>query len=193
VQKIDSKPTLADGLAVAEAGNLCFEIARQVVDEVVLVDEEQIAKSILRLLELEKMMVEGAGAVSLAAAIEQKEPLAGKKVVLCLTGGNIDVNTVGKIIERGLAADGRLCRIGARISDRPGELARLASVIAATGASIKEIDHDRAFGPADIARVGVWCTLETRDFDHVRTIHQALSDAGIEVYATGLHRTVGGM
>jgi threonine dehydratase len=181
VVKIDSRPTLADGLAVAEAGTLCFEIAQQVVDDLVLVDEAQIAKSILRLLELEKTVVEGAGAVPLAAAVQLKDQLAGKKVVLCLTGGNIDVTTIGKIIERGLAADGRLCRIGARISDRPGALAHLTQLIATTGASVKEIDHDRNFGPADVASVLVWCILETRDAEHVMQVRETLMRNGIEV------------
>jgi threonine dehydratase len=183
VVKIDAAPTLADGLAVAEAGQLCFDIARRVVDDLVLVDEPQIARSILQLMELEKAVVEGAAAVSLAAALQRREVLAGKKVVLCLTGGNIDVTILGKIIERGLAADGRLCRIGVRISDRPGELARLASVIASTGASIKEIDHDRSFGPADVASVYVWCILETRDADHVQQVYDALRPAAIETHA----------
>jgi threonine dehydratase len=179
VVRIDSQPTLADGLAVAEAGKLCFEIARNVVDEIVLVDEPPIAKAALRLLELEKTVVEGAGAVPLAAALQRREALAGKNVVLCLTGGNIDVNTVGHIIERGLAADGRLCRIGVTLPDRPGELARLASVIAATGASVKEIDHDRSFGPTDVAAVHVWCILETRNFEHVQQVREALHRVGI--------------
>ncbi|HWP41319.1 MAG TPA: threonine ammonia-lyase [Tepidisphaeraceae bacterium] len=180
VVRIESKPTLADGLAIAEVGRLCFEIARRVVDDVVLVDEPQIAMSILRLLELEKTVAEGAGAVPLAAALSCRQQLAGKRVVLCLAGGNIDVSTLGHVIERGLAADGRLCRIIARISDRPGGLAHLASVIAETGASIKEIIHDRNFGPADVASVRVWCILETRDFEHIGQIHQALTRAGID-------------
>ncbi|WP_428937635.1 threonine ammonia-lyase [Fontivita pretiosa] len=180
VVRIESKPTLADGLAIAEVGRLCFEIARRVVDDVVLVDEPQIATSILRLLELEKTVVEGAGAVPLAAALRRREQLAGKRVVLCLAGGNIDVSTLGHVIERGLAADGRLCRVIARISDRPGGLAHLASVIAETGASIKEIIHDRSFGPADVASVRVWCILETRDFEHIRQVHEALARAGID-------------
>jgi threonine dehydratase len=179
VVRIESQPTLADGLAIAEVGKLCFEIARKVMDDLVLVDEPQIAKSILRLLELEKTVAEGAGAVPLAAAIERRAQLAGKKVVLCLAGGNIDVNTLGHIIERGLAEDGRLCRIGVRISDRPGGLAHLTAVIASTGASVKEIIHDRNFGPADVASVRVWCILETRDADHVRLVHEALARAGI--------------
>jgi threonine dehydratase len=180
VTRIETKPTLADGLAVAEIGTLCFEMIKGMIDELRLVDESQIAKAIVRLLELEKMVVEGAGAVSLAAASDRTLGLEGKKVVLVLCGGNIDVTLISRIIERGLAADGRLCRITAAISDRPGGLAQIAKTIAAAGASIKEVHHDRNFGPADISRVYVSCVLETRDFDHIEEIEAALRADGFE-------------
>ena len=172
--RIQTQPTLADGLAIAEAGQLCFEIVRKVVDQVILVDEPQIATSVLRLLEHEKMVVEGAGAVPLAAAMDPSLALAGKKVVLVLCGGNIDVMLISRIIERGLAAEGRLCRFTAYISDRPGSLAKFLSVIAATGASIKDVAHDRNFGPPDIAYVPAVCTVETRDFEHIQEIYAAM-------------------
>jgi threonine dehydratase len=178
--RIDAQPTLADGLAVAEAGKLCFEIVQPVVDDVMLVDEAQIALSVLRLLELEKTVVEGAGAVPLAAAMNKSLGFSGKKIVLCLCGGNIDVTLISRVIERGLAADGRLCRIVARISDRPGSLAKLTTVIASTGASVKEVDHDRYFAPADVGYVNVICLLETRDASHIKEVQQALNAAGIE-------------
>jgi threonine dehydratase len=178
---VTPKPTLADGLAVTQVGDLCFEMARQVVDQLVLVDEVQIAKSILRLAELEKLVVEGAGAVPLAAAMDTSLNLAGKKVVLCLCGGNIDVTVLGRIIERGLAAEGRLCRIFASISDRPGSLAHLLSVIAGTGASVKEVFHDRSFGPADVSRVAVSVVVETRDSAHIAAVHDALRQDGVEL------------
>ncbi len=179
VTKIATKPTLADGLAVAEVGKLCFEIAQNVVDRLLLVDEAQIAQAVLRLLELEKTVVEGAGAVPLAAAMNPAIDLAGKKVVLLLSGGNIDVTVISKIIERGLAADGRICRLVAQVSDRPGSLARLTQILAATGASVHEVEHDRQFGPADVGMVSIQCVLETRDAQHIREIEQALRDAGI--------------
>src|SRR5205814_10528479 len=153
VTKIATKPTLADGLAVAEVGKLCFDIAREVVDQLLLVDEAESAQAVLRLLDLEKVSVEGGGAVPLAAAMNPAVNLAGKKVVLILSGGNIDVTVISKIIERGLAADGRICRVVVRVSDRPGSLAKLTSILAATGASVIEVDHDRAFGPADVGLV----------------------------------------
>src|SRR5438270_401811 len=118
---------------------------------------------------------------SLAAVMGRPPALQGKKVVLVLCGGNIDVTTLGKIIERGLAADGRLCRITASMSDRPGSLALLTKVIAATGASVQQISHDRNFGPADVGRVSISCILETRDAAHVAEVREALRKAGIEV------------
>src|SRR3954447_2595729 len=184
VVRIDTTPTLADGLAIAEVGKLCFEIARDVIDDLVMVDEAQIAMSILRLLELEKTVVEGAAAVPLAAAMRRSLGLEGRKVVLCLCGGNIDVTLISKVIERGLAADGRLCRVVAQMSDRPGSLARLAGVLAATGASVKEVYHDRHFGPADVGSVAIACVLETRDVAHIDEIKAALREAGIRFSLT---------
>jgi len=181
VVRIETKPTLADGLAVAELGKECFEPIKQTMDELVMVDEPQIASAVLRLLEMEKTVVEGAGAVSLAAAMKCSSSLAGKNVVICLTGGNIDVNLISRIIERGLANDGRLCRSLIYISDRPGSLANLLTVIAGTGASIKEVSHDRNFGPADVARVAVLVTMETRGFDHIQQIQQTLREKGYEL------------
>jgi threonine dehydratase len=179
VVRVQTKPTLADGLAVAEVGKLCFEISRQVVDEVVMVDESHIAHAVLRLLELEKTVVEGAGAASLAAAMHLPLGLEGKKVVLLLCGGNIDVSVISRVIERGLAADGRLCRLVASVDDRPGSLARVTAVLASTGASVKEIWHDRHFAPADVGRVNVVCLLETRDAEHIAQVHHSLREAGI--------------
>jgi threonine dehydratase len=181
VTRIDTKPTLADGLAVAEIGGQCFEAIRKVMDELVTVTEPEIALAVLRLLEMEKMVVEGAGAVSLAAAMQKSLGLEGKKVVLCLSGGNIDVTLISRIIERGLAADGRLCRVIVPISDRPGSLANLLTIIAGTGASIKEVSHDRNFGPADVAMVPVSVVMETRDAAHIAEIHRVLGEKGFEV------------
>ena len=174
------QPTLADGLAVAEVGALCLRIAREVVDDLVVVDEAEIARAVLRLLELEKMVVEGAGAVPLAAALHRELGLAGKKVVLLLCGGNIDVTVIARVIERGLAADGRLCRIVASLSDRPGSLVKLLARIAEHGGSVKEVMHDRNFGPADVARVTVACVVETRDAAHIAEIVAAVTGAGID-------------
>ncbi|HEY2883139.1 MAG TPA: threonine ammonia-lyase [Pirellulales bacterium] len=175
-------PTLADGLAVNEVGDLAFEIARPRVDRVVTVSEEEISLAVLRLMELEKSVVEGAGAVPLAACMSGKLPeLAGKNVVLLLCGGNIDLNVLDRIIERGLVTDGRLCRFTAVVSDRPGGLARVAQLIADTGGSIKDLTHDRAFSGADVTAVNVLCTVETSDRQHIAELYRRLRDAGVPV------------
>lgn len=179
VTKVTTAPTLADGLAVARVGGLCFEAAQAVVDPMILVQEDSLAKAVLRLLELEKMVVEGAGAATLAAFIEGSLRLDGKKVVLVLSGGNIDVTVISRIIERGLAADGRLARFTVRVSDRPGNLAHLLAIIAKSGGSIKDVIHDRNFGPADVALVQISCIVETRDAGHIAEIRGAIQAAGI--------------
>ncbi|MFO1312662.1 MAG: threonine ammonia-lyase [Burkholderiales bacterium] len=175
-------PTLADGLAVALLGARPFEALKRVVDEVVTVDEAAIALAILRLIELEKSVVEGAGAAPLAAFLAGKlDHLKGKRVVLALCGGNIDLTMLDRVIEVGLVADGRITRFTVSIADRPGGLARLAEVIASTGASIKEIVHDRAFAGPDLSAVRVVCVVETTGHDHVRKLHAALAKAGMAV------------
>jgi threonine dehydratase len=175
----ESRPTLADGLAVTKVGRNAFETARPLVDKVLLVNEHHLALAILRLLELEKSVVEGAGAAGLAACLAGLVPhLKGKKVVLPLCGGNIDSSTLGRILERGLAHDGRLCRLTVTISDRPGGLARFATILAEEGGSIREIDHDRAFASDDISTVVVHCVIETRDQAHIASIKDRLKEEG---------------
>ena len=174
--------TLADGLAVTQAGLLPFEILRHVIDQVVTVDEATIALAVLRLIELEKSVVEGAGAAPLAAFLSGNlHALARKEVVLVLCGGNIDLTTLDRVIEIGLVADGRLSRFTVSISDRPGGLARLAEVIASTGASIKEIVHDRAFSGPNLSEVRVVCIVETTGHDHVVQLHRTLADANVQI------------
>jgi threonine dehydratase len=177
--------TLADGLAVTQAGALAFDVLRRVVDQVVTVDEAAIALAVLRLIELEKSVVEGAGAAPLAAFLAGRlDTLKGKKVVLVLCGGNIDLTMLDRVIEIGLVADGRLSRFTVTISDRPGGLARLAEIIASAGASIKEIVHDRAFAGPDLSAVRVVCVVETNGHDHVRALHRALADANVNIVAS---------
>lgn len=169
------RPTLADGLATLTVGANAFAIARHHVDDVVSVSEDAIALAILRMVELEKTVVEGAAAAPLAAMMSGRLPrLAGKSVVLTVCGGNIDPAVLSRIIESGLVSDGRLTRFTARISDRPGGLARLTRVIAECGASVKDIAHDRAFSGSDVSAVHVVCTVETRDRAHIAALHRAL-------------------
>jgi threonine dehydratase len=178
---IPRAPTLADGLAVLKVGANSFELARNRVDKVVRVDEAFIAQAILRMLELEKIVVEGAAVAPLAALLAGLLPeLKGKKVVLVTCGGNIDPSLLSRIIEMGLVEDGRQARFTVSISDRPGGLAELARVIAGSGASVKEIDHDRAFSGPDVSAVTVVCTVETRDRSHVRELMRALRKAGFK-------------
>jgi threonine dehydratase len=176
-----ARPTLADGLATTRPGANAFAIARERVDRVVKVSEDAIALSILRLLELEKSVIEGAAAAPLAALLSGQLPeLRGKRVALLLCGGNIDPLVLSRVIEIGLAADGRLVRLVAQISDRPGGLATLAAAIAATGASIQQITHDRAFAGPDVSSVRVVCELETHDRAHIAEVERALKEQGIE-------------
>ena len=180
--EVETRPTIADGLAISRLGGNCFAACRDHVDRVVRVGEAEAARAVLQLLEREKAVVEGAGAAPLAAATGPlREEIAGKKVVLILCGGNIDAGVIGRVIERGLAADGRLCRMTVRTSDRPGSLARLLEVVGAAGASVKEVRHDRSFGPADVGRVDISLVLETHDRGHVRRVHDALRRAGFEL------------
>jgi threonine dehydratase len=182
---VEMKPTLADGLSVPQVGDNAFRIARELVDKTLLVGEHEIALAILRLLELEKAVVEGAGAAPLAACLAGLVPeLEGKNVVLPLCGGNIDTPILGRVLERGLASDGRLYRFTATISDRPGGLSRFAGLIAETGASILEIAHDRAFSSDDITTVNVHCVVETRDVEHIAALRERLDREGFQISPT---------
>jgi threonine dehydratase len=176
------RPTLADGLAVGTVGETSFAIAAPLVDRVVTVGEDALALAVLRLLELEKTVVEGAGAAALAALFDGHCPeLRGKKVVLALCGGNIDLSMLDRVLDHGLVADGRRWRFSTRVSDRPGGIARLSAVIAAAGANVREIVHDRAFSGPDVFSTSVAVTVDTADRDHVAVLAAALAAAGFSV------------
>jgi threonine dehydratase len=179
---IKLQSTLADGLAVASVGERSLAIAAKVVDRVVTVDEASIALAILRLVELEKSVVEGAGATPLAAFIAGKlDDLKGRNVVLTLCGGNIDTSMLGRVLDVGLVADGRITRFTVSVQDRPGGLARLTAAIAEAGASVQEIAHDRAFSGPNLSQVRVVCVVETTGPDHVRELHERLRAAGFDI------------
>jgi threonine dehydratase len=185
--RVPTRFTLADGLAVAEAGCHTLSIARPLVHEMVQVGEEDLALAMLRLAELEKCIIEGAGASGLAALLSGALPgLAGRKVVLLLTGGNIDPLAHSRVIERGLAADGRIYRFDALIGDRPGGLAHLSAVLAAAGTNVTEIVHNRTFAGPDLSRVHVLCTVETRDRAHIAELQQSLAENGIQLTMPGV-------
>lgn len=178
------QPTLADGLAVGRVGDRSFPLAAPLVDRVVTVGEDAISLAVLRLLELEKMVVEGAAAAALAAVMgEAGRDLAGRTTVLLLCGGNIDLTILDRVIDHGLVADGRRWRFMVTISDRPGGIARLAAAIAAAGASIREIRHERAFAGADVFTTTVEVTVETADHDHVTALRERLAVEGFPVGA----------
>lgn len=172
--------TVADGLAVPKVGPHSFEVAKHFVDRVVSVSENEIAMAMLHLVEIESFVVEGGGATGLAALLPggplYMDPnLVGKKVAVPLCGGNVDTNVLGRILERGLAQDGRLSRFSATISDRPGGIAELTEVIADIGASIKEIHHERAWLKVSYDQVKVKCVVETTGKEQVDRLRNRLS------------------
>ncbi|XP_044728786.1 L-threonine ammonia-lyase [Chrysoperla carnea] len=174
---VEIEATLADGLAVPMVGYNAFHTAKPLVDKVVVVKEEWIAIAILRLIELEKCVVEGAGAAGLAAILAgQLEELKGKKVALLLCGGNIDTTILGRCLERGLTADGRLVRFIVTVSDRPGGIAELCRILSSIGVSIKDIMHERAWVKTDVFSVDVKVVCETRDEEHVQELMKVLTD-----------------
>jgi len=182
---VPPRPTLADGLAVGKVGDNSFALARTGHDRLLHVSEDEIALAILRLMELEKCVVEGAAATPLAAAMRNElNHLRGEKVVLCLCGGNIDLTSLGRVIDRGLVLSGRLCRFTAIMPDRPGALAQLTQLIAGAGANVREVNHERAFSDADLATVHIGCTVETTDQEHRERLFQHLKLTGIQLTKT---------
>lgn len=179
--EIPAQPTIADGLAVKRAGQKTSELVRQYVDDIVTVSEDEIASAILKLLEIEKTVVEGGGAAGLAAVLFNKlSGLEDKNVAIVISGGNIDPNLLSKIIQRGLAKDGRMVRIRAMMRDRPGELARICNHVAEQGANILEVEHNRAFSNLEVGGVEIDLTLEARGHDHASQLLKALSEDGIQ-------------
>lgn len=175
---VPAKKTIADGIAVRRAGEITFPLVQKYVDDLVTVDDEEIANAILLMLEKEKTLVEGAGAVAPAAVVQKKIGLSGKKVGVLVGGGNIDVSLLSRIIERGLVKDGRLVRLRIHLPDHPGALQRLAAVIAEQKANIVETNYDRAYFGVVLGDTVIDITMEARGPDHVAEIMKALDDAG---------------
>jgi threonine dehydratase len=172
--------TIADGIAVRRAGARTLPVVSKYVDEIVTVDEEEIANAILLLLEREKTVAEGAGAAGFAALIQERIAVKGKKIAVVIGGGNIDVNILSRIIERGLVKDGRLVRFRVRIPDHPGGLHKLTGEIAAARANIQEVIHNRAFSRVDLGETAVDVTLETRGAEHIEQLIRLLAERGYE-------------
>jgi threonine dehydratase len=172
--------TIADGIAVRKAGARTLPVVTKYVDDIVTVDEEEIANAILLLLEREKTVAEGAGAAAMAALVQGRANLHGKKLAVVIGGGNIDVNMLSRIIERGLVKDGRLVRFRVRIPDHPGGLHKLTGEIASVRANIQEVLHNRAFSRVDLGETAVDITLETRGAEHIEKLVEVFRDRGYE-------------
>ena len=172
--------TIAEGIAVGQPGQLTREIVRELVDDIVLVEEGDIEQAIVMLLEIEKTLVEGAGAAGLAALLKDPARFAGKKVGLVLCGGNIDPLLLASILERGMVRAGRLARIRVAARDTPGVLARITTVVAEAGANIDEVHHQRAFSTLSVQSVEVELVLQTRNRAHVQDLVARLMAAGFE-------------
>src|ERR1700758_5175723 len=175
---LESAKTIADGIAVRRAGERTLPLVQKYVDEIVTVEEEEIANAILLLLEREKTLAEGAGAAAIAAVLNRKLPLHDKKIAALVCGGNIDVTLLSRIIERGLVKDGRLVRLRVHLPDYPGALHRLTSILAEHRANIVETDYDRAYHGVGLGETAIEITMETRGPDHIAEIISALGAAG---------------
>jgi threonine dehydratase len=172
--------TIAEGIAVGQPGQITRGIVRELVDDLMLVDEGDIEQAIVMLLEIEKTLVEGAGAAGLAALLKDPARFAGRKVGLVLCGGNIDPLLLASILERGMVRAGRLARIRVAARDNPGVLARITGIVAEAGANIDEVHHQRAFSSLSVQSVEVELVLQTRNREHVQDVVGRLVEAGFE-------------
>ena len=173
-----SVSTIADGIAVKEPGAITFDTCQKYVDEIVTVTDDEISAAILALIEKQKMIAEGAGAVSVAAAMFNKVPVKGKKVVCVVSGGNIDVTILSRVIKRGLLMSGRTCALNLELIDKPGQLQGVAGIIADLGGNVISIHHERANEGADVNGCYLRLLLETKKFDDIEEIKKALLDNG---------------
>jgi threonine dehydratase len=179
---IESADTIADGIAVKRLGDLTHPIIERYVDDIVVVDEVEVAAAVHTLLERQKLLAEGAGAVALAAlASDRIQVRRGENIVMILSGGNIDLNLAGRIVDRGLVADGRLVRLTVTVSDRPGSLALLTRLVAEAGGNVLEVAHARAFADISVRDVEIVMLLETRGREHVAAIMALLAQHGVAV------------
>ncbi|MBQ9084578.1 MAG: threonine ammonia-lyase [Clostridia bacterium] len=181
LEALSSVATFADGIAVKRPGDLTYEIVSKYVDDIVTVTDDEISAAILALMEQHKLVTEGAGAVSVAAAMFGKVDVEGKKVACVLSGGNIDVTILSRIIDRGLLMSGRSCQFTLQLSDRPGLLHDVSGIVAGLGANIVAVHHERVFAGADVSGCHIIMTLQTRNFEHIDAIREALTNAGIKV------------
>lgn len=183
IETLDGVKTIADGIAVKQPGVNTFDLVGKYVDGIVTVTDDEICAAILHLLEKYKMIAEGAGAVAVAAAMFSNLPLEGKKVVCVVSGGNIDVTFLNRIIDRGLLKSGRLCTMSIELLDSPGQLVMVASLIADMGANVTHIHHTRTRNSEDVKACTLQVSMETRDNDHINQIVEAFRAKGVKILA----------
>ena len=181
IEELSGVSTIADGIAVKKPGDLTYEICSKYVDGIATVTEDEIAAAILALMEQHKLVTEGAGAVAVAAAMFGKLDIEGKKVVCLLSGGNIDVTILSRVIERGLLMSGRTCQLMVELMDKPGQLKNVSRIIADKGGNVISVHHERASEGSDINGCYLRLILETRNFAHIEEIKSALTDFGFKL------------
>ena len=181
IEALASVSTIADGIAVKKPGDLTYEFCSKYVDEIVTVTEDEISAAILALMEGHKLVTEGAGAVGVAAVLFNKVQLAGKKVVCLLSGGNIDVTILSRVIERGLLMSGRCCQLLIELQDKPGQLKNVSRIIADLGGNVTSVHHERASEVLDITGCYLRIELETRNHEHIAQIRQGLKNFGFKL------------
>jgi threonine dehydratase len=179
--RLNSVSTFADGIAVKEPGVNTFEICSQYVDDIVTVSEDETSSAILALIEQHKMIAEGAGAVAVAAVMFNKLPVEGKRVVCVVSGGNIDVTILSRVIERGLLTSGRTCNLCIELMDKPGQLREVSTIFAELGANVISVHHERASEKMNINGCFLRIVLETKNYDHIAQIKSALVEAGFRI------------
>ena len=178
--KLEAARTLAEGIAVRRVGDKNLEVCQHVVDDIVTVDDDEIARAIVFMLENDKTVAEGAGAAAVAAVLAKRIDVRGRKVALLVCGGNIDVNVLSRIIERGLVESGRLARFSVFVPDRPGALADALAEVARTRANVVEVHHERAFIAGRLGQVRVDLVVETRGAEHLRELVDAMRARGFD-------------
>ncbi|MGN0477619.1 MAG: threonine ammonia-lyase [Ruminococcus sp.] len=178
---LDKVNTIADGIKVKEPGENTFQLVKDYVDEIVTVSEDEISSAILALIEQQKMIAEGAGAVSVAAVMFDKLPVKGKKVVCVVSGGNIDVTILSRVIKRGLMNTGRSASLCIELMDKPGQLEQVSKIIAKCGGNVTSVHHERASEIADINGCYLRLVLETRNFEHIKLIEDSLKEQGFKL------------
>lgn len=181
IECLDHVSTIADGIAVKEPGEHTFQYVSKYVDEIVTVTDDEISAAILALIERQKLIAEGAGAASVAAAMFNKVPIQGKKTVCLVSGGNIDVTILSRVIKRGLLMSGRTCMLNIELLDKPGQLKLVSEIIADMGGNVISIHHERANEGSDVNGCFLRITMETRDYNHIQQIRDALTKAGLKL------------